>query len=71
MAKSAKTRQRPQYVPCKEIEDRRHKFERITHNIFEKCMHCGEPRFALLQAAGSPEQVSAEPSLDNHTVRGP
>jgi|ERR1041384_4213499 ribosomal protein S14 len=38
---------RPQYVPCRGNRKGKHKFERLKHNQWEKCMLCGEPRFAV------------------------
>lgn len=43
-----KGQKRPHYIPCKGNEGGKHQFERLTHNQFEKCMLCGEPRFALV-----------------------
>jgi len=37
----------PKYRPCK-YNGGKHEFERLKHNVFDKCIHCGEPRFALL-----------------------
>jgi hypothetical protein len=39
-------RQRPKYRDCR-VTKGKHKFERLKHNVFDKCMHCGEPRFAV------------------------
>jgi hypothetical protein len=41
-------REPPGYVPCKGSHFGKHKFERLTDNQFDKCMLCGEPRFALI-----------------------
>lgn len=43
-----KGQKRPVYVACKGAATGKHTFERLKHNQFEKCMHCGEPRFALV-----------------------
>ena len=39
---------RPHYLPCKGNNYGKHDWERLTHNQFEKCRLCGEPRFAML-----------------------
>jgi hypothetical protein len=54
-------RARPKYRPCVQSADGKHKFERLKHNQFEKCMNCGEPRFALVEqrtALGKSEERS-------------
>ena len=48
MSKTAMKKERPSYIPCKGNNFGKHKFERLKHNAFEKCMLCGEPRFALI-----------------------
>lgn len=45
---------KPHYISCKATGGK-HKFERLTHNQFEKCMECGEPRFALIDHSYRPE----------------
>jgi hypothetical protein len=39
---------RPRYRPCK--HNGKHEFERLKRSQFEKCIHCGEPRFALRES---------------------
>lgn len=38
----------PHYHPCRGNNGGKHKWERLTHNQFEKCQLCGEPRFAMV-----------------------
>lgn len=42
------SREKPSYVPCKGNNFGKHQFERLKRNRFDKCIHCGEPRFALI-----------------------
>ncbi len=43
-----KGQKRPKYISCKENNLGKHKFERIKHNVFDKCILCGKPRFTLV-----------------------
>jgi hypothetical protein len=46
----------PKYRPCPK-NGGVHEFERLKRNEFDKCIHCGEPRFAL-KAHKSDEEKS-------------
>jgi hypothetical protein len=54
---------RPKYRPCVRTKGK-HVFERLKRNKFDKCLYCGEPRFALIDreavtpAPGFPESAT-------------
>jgi hypothetical protein len=55
LSKWAAANPKYKYVPCAKTGGK-HQFERIRHDQFDKCIHCGEPRFAVrsLTYQGSP-----------------
>lgn len=40
---------------CPKNNRKPHEFERLKHNEFDKCIHCGEPRFVLVARNTTPE----------------
>lgn len=62
-------RERPSYIPCKGNNFGKHKFERLKHNQFEKCMLCGEPRFALVDQSLSRENGPLSRALNKELTK--